>query len=95
MLTGQLPEEVVRWRLAAKPKLANIRFELPDPHALPVVAHAKEVSHPDTSHGQSRLYAAQSRSSFVRNSCYTFGFSLGAPIGRRNEGENDVDGESD
>jgi hypothetical protein len=41
----------VQRRLAAEPNLANIRFKPPDPHALPnalrVVAHAKEVSHPD------------------------------------------------
>jgi hypothetical protein len=41
----------VRSRLAAEPKLANRRSKPPDPLALPealqVVAHAKEVSHPD------------------------------------------------
>jgi hypothetical protein len=42
----------VRSRLAAEPKLANRRAKPPDPGALPqalqVVAHAKEVSHPDS-----------------------------------------------
>jgi hypothetical protein len=31
----------------------------------------------------------------MRNSCCTLAFSLGAPLRRRNKGENDVDGESD
>jgi hypothetical protein len=52
VLKGRSPDEVVRSRLAAEPKLANIRFKPPDPTALPnalkVVAHAKEVSHPDS-----------------------------------------------
>jgi hypothetical protein len=52
VLKRQSPDEVVRRRLAAKPKLANSRFKLPDPHALTnalkVVAHAKEVPRPDT-----------------------------------------------
>ena len=52
VLKGGSPDEVVRSRLAAEPNLANARFKPPDPHALPqalqVVAHAKEVSHPDT-----------------------------------------------
>jgi hypothetical protein len=43
---------VVHNRLAAEPKLANRRYKPPDsdalPQALKVVAHAKEVSHPDT-----------------------------------------------
>ncbi|MPR27609.1 Crp/Fnr family transcriptional regulator, partial [Microvirga tunisiensis] len=43
---------VVRSRLAAEPKLANRRYKPPDADALPpalqVIAHAKEVSHPDT-----------------------------------------------
>jgi transposase InsO family protein len=51
VLKGASPEQVVRSRLAAEPKLANPRYKPPDPHALPqalqVVAHAKEVSHPD------------------------------------------------
>ncbi|WP_246777093.1 hypothetical protein [Microvirga sp. VF16] len=51
VLKGASPEQVVQRRLAAGPKLANLRFKPPDPHALPqafhVVAHAKEVSHPD------------------------------------------------
>ena len=53
MLKGASPEQVVQRRLAAEPKLANRRYKPPDPDALPpalqVVAHAKEVSHPDTS----------------------------------------------
>ncbi len=52
VLKGRSPDEVVRSRLAAEPKLANRRAKPPDPHALPdalqVVAHAKEVSHPDS-----------------------------------------------
>jgi hypothetical protein len=41
----------VQRRLAAEPKLVNRRYKPPDSDALPpalrVVAHAKEVSHPD------------------------------------------------
>jgi hypothetical protein len=41
----------VQQRLAAEPKMANRRFKPPGadtlPQALQVVAHAKEVSHPD------------------------------------------------
>jgi transposase InsO family protein len=52
VLKGGSPDEVVQSRLAAEPKLANLRSKPPDPHALPqalqVVAAAKEVSHPDT-----------------------------------------------
>jgi transposase InsO family protein len=52
VLKGQSPDEVVRSRLAAEPRLANRRSEPPDPHALPqalqAVAAAKEISHPDT-----------------------------------------------
>ena len=52
VLKGRSPDEVVRSRLTAKPKLANWRAKPPDPRALPqalqVVAAAKEVSHPDT-----------------------------------------------
>jgi transposase InsO family protein len=51
VLKGASPEQVVQRRLASEPKLANLRFRPPDPYALPqalqVVAHAKEVSHPD------------------------------------------------
>jgi hypothetical protein len=51
VLKGRSPDEVVRSRLAVEPTLANQRSTPPDPHALPealqVVAHAKEVSHPD------------------------------------------------
>ena len=51
VLKGQSPDEVVRSRLATEPKLVNLHSKPPDPHALPqalqVVAHAKEVSHPD------------------------------------------------
>jgi hypothetical protein len=53
VLKGASPEQVVQRRLAAEPKLANRRYKPPDSDALPpalqVVAHAKEVSHPDTS----------------------------------------------
>ncbi|QRM35412.1 hypothetical protein [Microvirga sp. VF16] len=52
VLKGRSPDEVVRGRLAAKTKRANLRAKPPDPHVLPdaldVVAHAKEVSHPDS-----------------------------------------------
>ena len=52
VLKGRSPDEVVRSRLAVEPKLANRRFKPPDPHAmsqaLHVVAHAKDVSHPDS-----------------------------------------------
>jgi transposase InsO family protein len=51
VLQGRSPDEVVRSRIEAQPKLANRRFKPPDsdalPQALQVVAHAKEVSHPD------------------------------------------------
>ncbi len=51
VLKGASPEQVVQRRLTAEPKLANPRYKPPDPGALPqalhVVAHAKEVSHPD------------------------------------------------
>jgi hypothetical protein len=50
VLKGRSPDEVVRSRLAAEPKLANRRYKPPDSDALPpalrVVAAAKEVSHP-------------------------------------------------
>jgi transposase InsO family protein len=52
VLKGQCPDEVVRTRLVAEPKLVNRRYKPPDSDALPpalrVVARAKEVSHPDT-----------------------------------------------
>jgi len=52
VLKGRTPDEVVRSRLAAEPKLVNRRAKPPDSDALPpalrVVAAAKEVSHPDT-----------------------------------------------
>src|SRR4029079_9290056 len=52
VLKGRCPDEVVRSRLAAEPKLANRRYKPPDSEALPpalqVVAAAKEVSHPDS-----------------------------------------------
>ena len=52
VLKGASPEQVVQRRLAAEPKLANRRYKPPDSDALPpalqVVAHAKEVSHPDS-----------------------------------------------
>src|SRR3982751_135546 len=51
VLKGRTPDEVVRSRLAAEPKLANRRYKPPDSDALPpalqIVAAAKEVSHPD------------------------------------------------
>jgi transposase InsO family protein len=51
VLKGRSPDQVVHSRLAAEPKLANRRYKPPDSDALPpalqVVAHAKEVSHPD------------------------------------------------
>jgi hypothetical protein len=51
VLKGRSPNDVVRSRLTAEPKLANRRYKPPDsdalPQALQVVAHAKEVSHPD------------------------------------------------
>nr|WP_245439922.1 hypothetical protein [Microvirga aerophila] len=51
VLKGRSPDEVVHSRLAAEPKLANRHAKPPDPDVLPqalqVVAHAKEVSHPD------------------------------------------------
>jgi len=53
LLKGASPEQVVQRHLAAKPELANMRFKPPNsgdlPHALKVVAAAKEVSHPDNS----------------------------------------------
>ena len=52
VLNGASPEQVVHQRLTAKPGLANPRFKPPDPEALPqalqVVAHASEVSQPDS-----------------------------------------------
>ncbi len=58
VLKGRSPDEVVRSRLAAEPKLANRRSKPPDSDALPparrVVAAAKEVSHPDTAAMASR-----------------------------------------
>jgi hypothetical protein len=58
VLKGASPEQVVHQRLAAEPKLANRRAKPPDPEAmsqaLQVVAHAKEVSHPDTTDYRSR-----------------------------------------
>jgi len=60
VLEGASPEQLVQRCLTAQPKLANPRFKPPDPGALPqalqVVAHAKEVSHPDT-----RLVAGRPR----------------------------------
>jgi hypothetical protein len=53
VLKGRCPDEVVRSRLVAEPKLANRRYKPPNsdslPPALRVVARAKEVSHPDSS----------------------------------------------
>jgi hypothetical protein len=52
ILKGRSPDEVVRSRLIAEPKLANRRYKPPDsdalPQALQVVAHAKEISHLDS-----------------------------------------------
>ena len=52
VLRGRSSDDVVQSRLAAEPRLANRRYKPPDPGALPqalqVVAHAKEISHPDT-----------------------------------------------
>jgi hypothetical protein len=70
VLKGRSPDEVVRSRLAAEPKLANRRFKPPDADALPpalqVVAHAKEVSHPDNSTNLSCV-GAQSCSDCANN----------------------------
>ena len=55
VLKGASPEQVVQRRLAAEPKLANRRFKPSNPGPLPqplqVVAHFKEVSHPDSQSG--------------------------------------------
>jgi hypothetical protein len=52
VLQGASPEQVVQQRLAARPELANPRFQPPDPGALPqalhIIAAAREVSHPDS-----------------------------------------------
>ena len=53
VLGGLSPDEAMRRRMDANPKLANRRYQPPsDPCALPkallVVAAAKEVSHPDS-----------------------------------------------
>jgi transposase InsO family protein len=53
VLGGLSPDEAVRRRLEAEPRLASRRYEPPsDPCSLPkallVVAAAKDVSHPDT-----------------------------------------------
>ena len=59
VLKGRSPEQVVQRRLEAEPKLANRRAKPPDPgalpHALKVVAAAKEVSHPDSAIGLRRF----------------------------------------
>ena len=70
VLNGRSPDEVVRSRLATEPKLAHRRSKPPDPHALPdalqVVAHAKDVSRPDTlrrgPHGRSSIRPSASAS---------------------------------
>ena len=54
VLGGLSPDEAVRRRLEAEPRLASRRYEPPsDPCSLPkallVVAAAKDVSHPDSS----------------------------------------------
>ena len=78
VLKGRTPDEVVRSRLAAEPKLANRRYKPPDSDALPpalqVVAAAKEVSHPDN---QAVLQGAVG--------------ALHAAFGLRNIGADDVD----
>jgi transposase InsO family protein len=53
VLKGRSPERVVRERLSAAPTRANRHHDPPfDPCSLPkalqVIAHAKDVSHPDT-----------------------------------------------
>ena len=53
VLGGLSPDEAVRQRLEAEPRLASRRYEPPSdpcvlPKALLVVAAAKDVSHPDT-----------------------------------------------
>ena len=53
VLKGRSPERVVRERLSAAPARANPSHDLPfDPFSLPkalqVIAHAKDVSHPDS-----------------------------------------------
>ena len=53
VLKGVSPDEVVRRRLEAEPRLASRRYEPPSdpcvlPKALLVVAAAKDVSHPDS-----------------------------------------------
>jgi len=53
VLGGLSPDEAMRRRMAADPRLASRRYQPPSdpcvlPKALPVVAAAKEVSHPDT-----------------------------------------------
>jgi hypothetical protein len=58
VLGGLSPDEVVRRRLEAEPRLASRRYEPPSdpcllPKALLVVAAAKDVSHPGTSRTRS------------------------------------------
>jgi transposase InsO family protein len=52
VLKGRSPDMVLHERLATRPDLASPLAKKPDPEALPralqVIAHAKEVSHPDT-----------------------------------------------
>jgi transposase InsO family protein len=52
VLKGRSPDMVLHARLATKPDLASPLTKPPDPEALPralqVIAHAKEVSHPDS-----------------------------------------------
>lgn len=60
VLQGASPEQVVRTRLAAAPALANPRYKPPNPRALPhalkVVAAAKDASHPDRANGCASMY---------------------------------------
>jgi hypothetical protein len=55
VLNGLSPEMVLRQRLEAQPALANPTYKPPNrtiiKRALQVVAHAKEVSHPDNASG--------------------------------------------
>jgi hypothetical protein len=52
VLHGRSPEGVVRRRLQAKPGLANLRYQPPDPavmsNAMRAVERAKDLSQPDS-----------------------------------------------
>jgi hypothetical protein len=83
VLKGRSPDEVVRSRLAAKPKLANRRYKPPDSDALPpalqVAAAAKEVSHPDTPNDCSTSRDTARRSSPRRSHLWTITVGSSAP----------------